>query len=80
MSAVTLSDDDEGKRVVTSDGDEIGMIEDVRGGRAYVNPDPGMFDQIKAKLDWGEAGEESYPIDSSEIAEVTDDEVRLNRL
>ena len=80
MSTANLSDDDSGKRVVTADNEEIGVITEVRAGTAYVEPDPGMFDTIKAKLDWGDAGEDSYPIDAAEVETVTDDEVRLRRL
>lgn len=79
MSTTTLTDDDEGKRVVTTDGDEVGMITEVRAGTAYVEPDPGMFDTIKAKLDWGDAGEDSYPVSADDVASVSDDEVRLRR-
>lgn len=79
MSTANLTDDDEGKRVVTTDGDEVGVITEVRAGTAYVEPDPGMFDKIKAKLDWGEAGEDTYPIGAADVTDVTDDEVRLRR-
>lgn len=79
MSTATLTEDDEGKRVVTTDGDEVGIVAEVRGGSAYVEPDPGMFDTIKAKLDWGDAGEDTYPVGTDDIAEVTDNEVRLRR-
>lgn len=80
MSMGNLTEDDEGKRVVTTDGDEVGMIREVRGGTAYVEPDPGMFDTIKAKLDWGDPGEEAYPIDADRVDRVTDDEVHLRQL
>lgn len=79
MSITNLTEDDEGKRVETTDGDEVGLITEVRGGTAYVEPDPGMFDTIKAKLDWGDAGEDTYPIRTDDIADVTDDVVRLRR-
>lgn len=79
MSITNLTEDDEGKRVETTDGDEVGLITEVRGGTAYVEPDPGMFDTIKAKLDWGDAGEDTYPVRTDDIAEVTDDVVRLRR-
>jgi len=80
MSTVNLTEDDEGKRVTTRDGDEIGMIAEVRGGTAYVDPDPGMLDRIKAELDWGDVDEDTYPIDTADVSEVTDDEVRLSRI
>lgn len=77
MSSIQLTEEDEGKRVVSTDGDNVGMITEVRGGTAYVDPDPGMFDSIKSKLDWGDADEDSYPLSGDKVAEVTDDEVRL---
>lgn len=80
MSSMTLTEDDEGKRVVTTDGEEIGMIAEVRAGQAYVDPDPGMFDAIKAKLNWGDADEDTYPLEEEHVAEVTDDEVRLRQI
>lgn len=79
MSTTQLTEDDKGKRVVSADGEKIGMITEVRGDMAYVDPDPGMFDSMKAKLDWGDAGEDSYPIDADRIADVTDDEIRLRQ-
>lgn len=79
MSTTNLTDDDTGKRVVTTDGEEVGVITEVRAGTAYVEPDPGMFDKIKAKLDWGDVDEDTYPVRSDDVAAVTDDEVRLRR-
>ncbi len=79
MSTTEITTDDEGKRVVSADGEKIGMVTEVRGGMAYVDPDPGMFESIKAKMDWGDAGEDSYPLDGDKIAEVTDDEIRLSQ-
>jgi hypothetical protein len=77
MSTTQLTEDDEGKPVVSGDGDKIGMITEVRGGTAHVDPDPGMFDSVKAKLDWGDAGEDTYPLEADKVADVTDDEVRI---
>jgi hypothetical protein len=77
MSTTQLTEDDEGKPVVSGDGDKIGMITEVRGGTAHVDPDPGMFDSVKAKLNWGDAGEDTYPLEADKVADVTDDEVRI---
>lgn len=77
MSSAQLTEEDEGKRVMSTSGDEVGMITEVRGGTAYVDPDPDMFDSIKSKLDWGDSGEDTYPLSADKVAEVTDDEVRL---
>ena len=74
-----FTDDDEGKRVVNAEGDEIGRIEAVQGGSAHVNPDPGMTDTLKSKLGWGDADEDTYQLDHENVEEITDDEVRLRR-
>ncbi|WP_049927778.1 hypothetical protein [Halopiger goleimassiliensis] len=79
MSA-QFTDDDEGKRVVNADGDEIGMIDSVEHGDAYVDPDPGMADTVKSKLGWGDADEETYKLEESSVESITDDEVRIQRL
>ncbi|MDG5760253.1 PRC-barrel domain containing protein [Natronococcus sp. A-GB1] len=75
-----FTDDDEGKRVVNAEGDEIGIIETVENGSAYVNPDPGVTDAIRSKLGWGDSDEESYELAERNVETVTDDEVRLDRL
>jgi hypothetical protein len=75
-----FTDDDEGKRVVNADGDEIGIIETVERGSAHVNPDPGITDTIKSKLGWGDSDEESYELTERNVETITDDEVRLDRL
>ncbi len=74
-----LTDADEGKNVVTADGDKIGMVSGVRGGRAYVDPDAGMTDRIKSMLGWEDVDEDDYALEESEIDTVTDDEIRLKR-
>jgi hypothetical protein len=74
-----LTEEDQGKNVVTADGDQIGMVSGIRGGRAYVDPDAGMTDRIKSMLGWEHVDEDDYALEESEIDTVTDDEVRLNR-
>ncbi|WP_254861718.1 PRC-barrel domain containing protein [Halovivax gelatinilyticus] len=74
------TDDEEGKRVVTADGDEIGMVSEVRDGRLHVDPDPGMTDSIKASLGWGDADEDTYALDDDKVESVTDDEIHIGRM
>ena len=74
-----LTENDEGKPVKTADGEQIGMISGVRGGRAYVDPDAGITDRIKSMLGWEDVDEDDYALAESEIDTVTDDEVRLSR-
>ena len=71
-----FSDDDQGKAVVMGD-EKVGMIQRVEGGRAYVDPDPGITDKIKSTLDWGDMDEDTYPLSDDRVDTITDDEVRL---
>jgi len=73
-----LSDKDEGKHVVNKAGKKIGMVSRVEGNHAYVDPDPGITDTIKS-LGWGDADEDTYPVDESDIESMDDDEIKLNR-
>jgi hypothetical protein len=76
----TFSADDEGKDVVNANGDQIGIVSEVDAGTAYVDPDPGITDSLKSQLGWGDADEETYPIDESNVEAVTDREIRLRRV
>lgn len=73
-----LTDADEGKDVVTSTGDKIGIVKDVDAGAAHIDPNPGIADELKAKLGWGDSDEDTYRLRESDIEAVTDDEVRLS--
>ncbi|ARS91333.1 hypothetical protein [Natrarchaeobaculum aegyptiacum] len=72
--------DDEGKRVVDADGEQIGIVESVESGTPHVDPDPGMADTIKSKLGWGDADEETYKLDEQNVESISDDEIRLERV
>ncbi len=74
-----ITPNDEGKQVVNKAGETVGMVTAVEGHSVHVNPDPGLTDTIKSKLGWGDADEETYSIEQSDIASVTDDEVQLKR-
>ena len=76
-SEPTITDDEVGKEVVDSSGNKVGMVSDVRGGTAYVDPDPGLSEQLRGMLDWGDADEEDYPIESSRVRHITDDRIEL---
>ncbi|WP_436912284.1 PRC-barrel domain containing protein [Halosimplex marinum] len=73
----TVSDDDQGKPVVDDNGEKVGVVSEVRGGTAYVDPDPGVTDKVKSRLGWSDADEDDYPLADDEIATVADDEIRL---
>ncbi len=77
MASINLTDDDEGKRVVNSEGSKIGKVMKVKGGRAHVNPDPSITDQIRSTLGWDDDDEDSYVLETDRIKKVTDKEIRL---
>lgn len=71
-----LSDDDRGKTVV-SGTERIGVVTDVRGGRAYVDPEWENVDEgLKETLDWSE-DDDTHSIEESSFATVQNNEVRL---
>ncbi|GAB3041240.1 PRC-barrel domain containing protein [Natronobiforma cellulositropha] len=77
MNRTTLSGDDLGKRVLNADGTEVGRIVHVEPGRAYVDPNPGLLDTLRAKLGWGTVTDTAHPLDDGSVAEITDDAIRL---
>lgn len=77
MARKHVTDEDQGKHVVDSSGEKIGMVTEVKGGTAYVNPDPGLTDMIQSKLGWADADQDDYALDADRIDTVTDDEIRL---
>jgi hypothetical protein len=70
-----LTEDDEGKRVVGPNDEEIGTIEKVDTGVAHVNPDGEPSEAIRERLDWGEQGD--YTVQETEVEDVTDGKVVL---
>ena len=77
MTREALTKDDEGKRVLNTDGTEVGRLVAVEDGRGYVDPNPSLTDTIKAKLGWGDATEDAHPLDEGSIEKITDDAVYL---
>jgi len=48
-------------------------------GTAYVAPDPGITEKIKADLGWGdEEDTDTYRLDRRNIETVTSNEIRLH--
>lgn len=79
MARQTITEADQGKTVVNADGEKVGVVTGVRGGTAYVNPDPGLTDAIKSKLGWEDVDAEDYPLDQDRIEDIDDDEIHLTR-
>lgn len=72
-----ITDDDAGKAIVNADGEKVGMVSEVRGNTAFVDPDPGITDSLRSKLGWGEAEEGDFRLEADRIDTITDDEIRL---
>lgn len=77
MTRETMTTDDEGKRVLNTDGTVVGRIVEVREDRAYVDPNPSLTGTIKAKLGWGTAADDAHPLDDGSIERITADAVYL---
>jgi hypothetical protein len=74
-----LTNEDEGKHVINRDGEQVGVVSEVEGTRAHVEPDPGVTETIKSKLGWADTDEEMYSIGESDVESINDQEVHLNR-
>lgn len=77
MTSQTLTKDDEGKRVLNTDGTDVGRLVRVEDGRGYVLPDPSLAETIKAKLGWGDVTKAAHPLDEGSIEKITEDAVYL---
>ena len=77
MTEERITKADEGKRVLNTDGTEVGVLVDVHDGRGYVEPDPSVLETIKVKLGWGTRSEDAHPLDEGSIEAITDDAVYL---
>ncbi len=74
-----LTAEDEGKDVVNSDGEKIGVVQTIQAGTAHVHPDPGLTDEVKSTLGWGDADEDTYALDGHQIEAITDTEIQVQR-
>lgn len=69
--------EDEGKSVVSADGDEIGTVERVSGSTAHVKPAADLSQSIRRRLGWSEEDQETYHLENSQVERITDDEIQL---
>lgn len=75
--AHTFTSADEGKEVLAG-GQYVGIVVETDAERAFVEPEPSISQSLMARLGWGEADEDAYPINGDAVAAVTDDEIRLS--
>jgi flavin-dependent dehydrogenase len=69
--------EDEGKRVVTADGDAVGTVESTSGSAAMITADEGLSRSVRRRLGWTEEDETEYRLETSKVDRITDDEIRL---
>jgi len=68
---------DEGKHVMTADGDMVGTIETVSGGMAHIKPDASLDRSIRQQLGWSEEGADTYELRSDHVDAFSGNEVHL---
>ncbi|MCU4926283.1 hypothetical protein OB905_09850 [Halobacteria archaeon AArc-dxtr1] len=74
--AASLTDDDVGKTVVDANGKELGVVSNVDGDAASVDPNPSLLDTALAKVGWDRSDDEAYTI-REDMLDRIDDEVVL---
>lgn len=73
----TFSEDDVGKLVEDANGESVGVVAAVEDDTIRIETDPGLFDTMKAALGWETDAEGTASIDESDVAEITDNGIRL---
>lgn len=70
--------EDEGKQVVTSDGDVVGAVVRVREGNADVRPKPGLLQGCGSWITgpWDET--DLFRLDGRTVERITDEQVVLD--
>ncbi|GAA0202958.1 hypothetical protein ACFFOL_17220 [Halobaculum roseum] len=71
--------EDEGKRVITADGDEIGTIEKTSGSMAHVKPTSNLSQSVRRRLGWAEEGEDTYELRTSKVDDIGSNEIKLKK-
>ena len=70
---------DEGKSVFDADDEKIGVVVEVDDGTAYVEPEPSLTSELRAKLGWGDADadEDAYALKEDWVESVDEKEILL---
>lgn len=70
---------DAGKSVLDANGDPVGTIESVHGGRATVRRDADLDRKTSERLGWS-SEDETHELDADQVQSVDTDEVRLKEM
>jgi hypothetical protein len=73
----TISKSDEGKEVRDANGELLGLVTEIDGEQAYIDPDPDLIDGIRTLVNQGDADEDALSVHEEAIDEVTDDAIHL---
>ena len=68
---------DEGKPVLASDGRELGVVDEVRHGTAYVTPLADLAPPVRSALGWGGDDRDAYRLDEARVETVRSGEIEL---
>jgi hypothetical protein len=77
MVGMEFTENDEGKPVLDSDGHELGVVDEVRHGTAYVTPMADLASPVRAELGWGGDDRDTYRLDEARIETVRSGEIEL---
>jgi hypothetical protein len=73
----TLSEEDEGKFLMDADGEQLGIVTEVEGNTAYVDPDPSLGEAWLEAFGWGSVDDDDLSVPGEVIDTVTDKEIRV---
>lgn len=73
---INLTERDEGKRVVDTEGERIGEIAEFDRGVAYVDPDEQLPEWVQQET---RRDEGDYVLKNSMVHSVTEEEIRVHR-
>ncbi|WP_135304292.1 hypothetical protein [Haloarcula amylovorans] len=74
---VTFTEADEGKEVVDASGNTLGLVTEIEQDTAYVDPDPGLTETVKADLGWAEADSDEYTVKQDAVETKADEKLHL---
>lgn len=71
----TFTSRDEGKQVVTTDGDVVGSVIRIEAGDAHVQPKPGLLEGCGSWITgaWDEC--DAFRLDRERVDSITDDRI-----
>lgn len=74
---MAFTEDDEGKIVVDTDGETLGIVTKIQRETAYVEPDPDATETLKSELGMGDADPDEYEVHQDAVETSTDEKLHL---